>query len=111
MPSGAPFLVEVFLEALALRPATRQQMQRLFESRFGATPDSYASLPGATRIVAPLLVVHDGEDDIVPHAHSVALLEQVAAAQLLSTTGLGHSALTRDAPTIATVADFLDRKS
>jgi pimeloyl-ACP methyl ester carboxylesterase len=119
MPSGAPFLLEVFLNALGIGTATRAKLVGLFEQRFRAGVDSYASLPGAARIAARLLLVHDGGDDIVPSAHSDALLREAGArvgvggrtARLINTAGLGHSALTRDAATITQIADFLDEKS
>lgn len=122
MPSGAPFLVEVFLNALGIRAATRACLVELFEARFRAGVESFASLPGAARIAAPLLLVHDAGDDIVPWGHSEELLREAGArlaiggegarsVRLLNTAGLGHSALTRDAATIAQIADFLDEAS
>lgn len=107
MPSGAPFLVEVFLHALQLTARTRARLLALFEERFDALVDSFCSLPGAAHITARLLLVHDAGDDIVPHAHSVALLRELPEAELATTTGLGHSALTRDAATIARIVDFV----
>lgn len=108
MPSGAPFLLGVFMDALGLRPTTRTRLQALFEHRFKASIPSFATLPGTAHIDARVLLVHDRGDDIVPLAHSVELQRQVPAAQLLQTSGLGHSALTRDAATIARIAEFLD---
>jgi pimeloyl-ACP methyl ester carboxylesterase len=110
MPSGAPFLLEAFLQALAIRPVTRTCLLALFERRFGATLESYAALPGAARIAARLLILHDDGDDIVPHAHSTELAQQLRDGRVTTTTGLGHSALTRDAATINAIAGFLDQK-
>jgi pimeloyl-ACP methyl ester carboxylesterase len=123
MPSGAPFLLEVFLSALQIRAATRASLVELFERRFRAGVENYAALPGAARIAARLLLVHDAGDDIVPWGHSDELLREAGAGgaiggggpvrsvRLLNTAGLGHSALTRDAATIAQIADFLDEAS
>lgn len=116
MPSGAPFLLEVFLNALEIQAATRTRLVGLFERRFRAGVESYASLPGTARIAARLLLVHDSGDDIVPWTHSDELLREAGAraghsTRLLNTAGLGHSALTRDAATIAQIADFLDEAS
>lgn len=111
MPSGAPFLLGVFMQALGLRPTTRARLQALFERRFNASVASFATLPGTRHIGARVLLVHDGGDDIVPLAHSMELQRQVPAAQLLQTSGLGHSALTRDAATITRIAEFLDAAS
>lgn len=107
MPSGAPFLVASFLHFLGIGTATRQRLLDRFRRRFGAGPDHFTALPGTARIAAPVLLVHDREDDIVPFAHSQQLAAQLPGHRLLATTGLGHSLLTRDAAVIATVADFL----
>jgi pimeloyl-ACP methyl ester carboxylesterase len=107
MPSGAQFLLEVFLQALGIQPATRARLNALFEQRFNARVVDFASLPGAGRIHARVLLVHDSGDDIVPIAHSDALRPHLPQASVITTTGLGHSALTRDAATIVRIAEFL----
>jgi pimeloyl-ACP methyl ester carboxylesterase len=107
MPSGAPFLLEVFLRALGIQPETRARLNAIFEQRFGARVIDFASMPGAGRVGARLLLVHDSGDDIVPHAHSADLVRQLPQATVISTTGLGHSALTRDAATIGRITEFL----
>lgn len=111
MPSGATFLVEVFLDALALRAAARQRLQALFQRRFGADVASFAALPGASHIRARLLLVHDAGDDIVPFAHASQLLAQRPQAQLITTSQLGHSALTRDAATIGRIVQFIEQEA
>lgn len=111
MPSGAPFLVGSFLHFLGIGDATRQRLLDRFQRRFGAGPDQYTARSGAAHITAPVLLVHDREDDIVPFEHSRQLSAQLPACRLLATSGLGHSVLTRDAAVIEAVADFLDDPS
>lgn len=108
MPSGAPFLLEVFLEQLAIRTVTRARMLELFERHFSARFEDFAALPGVAFIGARVLVVHDSGDDIVPHAHSVELHSKLRGATLLTTEALGHSLLTRDAEVIERIAEFVD---
>jgi pimeloyl-ACP methyl ester carboxylesterase len=108
MPSGAAFLVDVFVHSLGIRQAARERMIRLFEKRFSARVEDFSALPGAARIRARLLVVHDRGDDIIPWSHSEAVLRAVPRATLLTTQEQGHSLLTRDATTIRAVVDFLE---
>lgn len=108
MPSGAPFLIEVFLRSLGLRAAASAHLNTLFERRFGARVVDYAALPGAARIGARLLLVHDRGDDIIPLAHCEELRGQLQRATVITTTGLGHSALTRDDGTIGRIIAFLE---
>lgn len=107
MPSGAPYLVDVFVDALGISTA-RQRLVELFARRFHAPMQEFSALPGAAHIAARLLVVHDEADDIIPFAHSEAVLRAAPSARLLATRALGHSALTRDAATIGAIVDFID---
>lgn len=108
MPAGAHFLVEVYLEALGIRTVTRARLLELFERRFQARVEHYEAAPGVAHIDARLLFVHDRGDDIVPYAHSEALLRVLPRAQVLTTESLGHSALTREEATVGRVVRFLD---
>jgi pimeloyl-ACP methyl ester carboxylesterase len=108
MPSGAAFLIEVFLRSFGLRSAARAHLNTLFEQRFGARVADYAALPGAGRISARLLLVHDRGDDIIPLAHCADLRGQLQHSTVITTTGLGHSALTRDEGTIGRIVAFLE---
>lgn len=111
MPSGAPFLVDVFLAAVALRAPARRHFEQLFQRRFGAGMDDFTALPAASRIAARLLVVHDSGDDVVPYVHATQLLEQLPQAEVVTTAQLGHSALTRDAATIERIVRFIKQES
>jgi pimeloyl-ACP methyl ester carboxylesterase len=64
-------------------------------------------MPGAARIAAPVLLLHDPDDNIVPYAHSAGLFPLLPNAKFITTQGLGHSELTRDPATIANIVDFL----
>jgi pimeloyl-ACP methyl ester carboxylesterase len=107
MPSGAEFLLGKFIELLRLSAATERALRSRFLGRFGAAPADYAALPGAARIEAGLLLVHDRGDDIVPFEHSEALASRLPVARFIATEGGGHSALTRNARTIADIVEFL----
>lgn len=107
MPSGAEFLLGKFIHMLGLSATTEKLLRDRFVARFHAQPADYASMPGAAKIRAPVLLVHDPGDDIAPHEHSAALFPQLPDARLITTEGLGHSALTRDAATIARIVEFI----
>lgn len=108
MPSGAPFLLDVFVTALGIRAPAQRRLVGLFERRFAAGVEAFTALPAALGIGARLLVVHDTGDDIVPYSHSESLLRDIPGATIFTTRELGHSALTRDAATIGEIVRFLD---
>jgi len=107
MPQGAEYLLRKFIHLLGLSAATEQRLRARFLARFGRQPSEYAAMPGAGRIAARLLLLHDRSDDLIPYEHSRELATQLPAAQFVTTEGLGHSALTRDAATIARIVEFL----
>jgi pimeloyl-ACP methyl ester carboxylesterase len=108
-PCGVPFLVESFEQIFGIGEATRRHGLRLFERRFGGSPEKFMALPRGSRIGLPVLLVHDEADDVVPCGHSAALLERLPGARLVTTRGLGHSGMLRDPATLAAIADFLDQ--
>lgn len=109
MPSGIPFLAGNFLQLLGIGPAGQRHWRAAFERRFGAPPEDFQALPGAARIPGRVLLAHDPDDDIVPYDHALETLARIGGAvRLLTTHGLGHSALTRDPATLAVIADFID---
>jgi pimeloyl-ACP methyl ester carboxylesterase len=58
-------------------------------------------------MTAPLLVVHDEGDDVVPFADGAALAAAWPGARLVRTTGLGHRAVLRAAGVIDEVVQFV----
>jgi pimeloyl-ACP methyl ester carboxylesterase len=107
MPDGAEYLLGKYIELLRLSAATERALRLQFRMRFDAAPADYASMPGAGNITADLLLVHDHGDDIVPFGHSADLAARLPRARFLATGGGGHSALTRDAATLARIVDFI----
>lgn len=61
----------------------------------------------ARRMSAPLLVIHDHEDDTVPFSHGADIAHHWPGATLLETTGLGHRDLLNDPAVITRVLEFL----
>ena len=56
---------------------------------------------------APLLVVHDVADEVVPFERGRAMADAWPGARLIRTDGLGHKRILRDAEVIAQVARFV----
>jgi pimeloyl-ACP methyl ester carboxylesterase len=108
MPSGAPFLIQAFHRMFGIGAAADGHMQELFRRRFATEPAFFIAKPDSVMRRLSTLVVHDRNDDVVPYAHGEAILAALGNARLLTTEGLGHSALTRDAATIQAIGDFLD---
>lgn len=83
-------------------------------ARFFASMERFTGLPSgqldiaqlARRSDAPVLVVHDRNDRVVPFADGRRIAD-IAGAELLATEGLGHARLLKDANVAAAVLRFL----
>jgi pimeloyl-ACP methyl ester carboxylesterase len=95
---------------LGASPALVERMCRRSEAWLGM-PWSAMNVPdvGQSRPVPPTLVVHDRHDKEVRWEDGAAIAGAWPGARLLTTSGLGHRRILRDADVLARVADFLDQ--
>jgi pimeloyl-ACP methyl ester carboxylesterase len=56
---------------------------------------------------APLLVIHDENDRIVPVAHGAAVAQAAPRGSLHTTSGLGHRGILIDAGVVTKTVEFL----
>ena len=97
---------KVFGQWLGLPPHLSERMKRSVERRLGT---SMAELRGrllAPRMRAPLLVVHDENDVDVPWQDGKTYAEAWPDSRLLTTRGLGHRRILREAEVLTPVAEF-----
>jgi pimeloyl-ACP methyl ester carboxylesterase len=98
-----------FAQFLAIPPRAREAMQRNLETRFD-TPWTDLHIPTlAARMRLPLLVLHDADDPDVAWTDGDAIARAWPGAELVTTSGLGHRAIVRDAGVVRRVVEFLTR--
>jgi pimeloyl-ACP methyl ester carboxylesterase len=73
------------------------------ERRFGRPLDDYTAPMLAPRISAPLLVLHDEADPVVPFADGLGLADWAPHASLVRVQGLGHMRILRDPTVVAQI--------
>lgn len=95
-----------YARAFRLSERTRTGMVLHLESREGMVFERMDSAMTAPRVHVPTLIVHDSGDTTVPHAEGRMLAEQLPDARLLTTEGLGHRRLLKDAVVVDAVAQF-----
>jgi pimeloyl-ACP methyl ester carboxylesterase len=61
----------------------------------------------AQRMTAPLMVIHDHQDETVPFSHGADIARMWPGAVLVGTSGLGHKDILNDQQVITRVLDFL----
>jgi pimeloyl-ACP methyl ester carboxylesterase len=78
-----------------------------FARRLGVTWDDLRTDRLAAALNAPLLLVHDEDDRVVPWSHGAAVARAAPQATLRTTSGLGHRDVLADPAVIADVVAFL----
>jgi len=99
---------ERFGTILGLDDATIRGMQTRIEERFARKWSDYSLEETARTMTAPLLVVHDRQDRDTTWAEGSALASAWPGARLLTTDGLGHRRILRDATVLEEVTRFVD---
>jgi pimeloyl-ACP methyl ester carboxylesterase len=96
-----------FAAALGARPDVMARMRANSERRLRFRWAELDVCAVAARMTAPLLVVHDHGDDLVPFAEGAAIAASWPRARLHPTTGLGHRGVVRDPGVVAEVLRFV----
>lgn len=94
---------------LGIAPHVLARMERRSERWLGASwPTFNVPNVGRTRPVPPALVIHDRDDKEVRWEDGAAIAGAWPAARLVTTDGLGHRRILRDATVIGHIADFVN---
>lgn len=96
-----------FGEILDLDPEIVQGLQRRIEQRFLRKWSDYSLSLTAKEMTAPLLVIHDRDDRETYWSEGNALSEVWPGARMISTSGLGHRRILRDAEVIEAAVAFV----
>jgi pimeloyl-ACP methyl ester carboxylesterase len=104
-PRGPAEFFRRFSEALALTPAVRDGTLARLARRLGIAVEEVDLVRRAGS--TPLLVIHDRNDREVPWADGDAIARAWPGASLVSTSGLGHRRILRDAEVTARAAGFV----
>lgn len=101
-----PYL-ERFTARVGLSPAMTGRLQRRLEALVHRELDAFSLgqlVPGLGHVEA--LLVHDEDDDDVSADSSREVVARWPGARLLTTRGLGHHGVRRDAAVVSSVLDF-----
>lgn len=108
-PRSPDAYVARFSRAMGLGPAAEARLRAQLARRLGIDPAALDLPRMAAGMEAPLLVVHDRDDREVPWADGAAIAAAWKGARLVTTGGLGHRRILRDAPVAHEAAAFLAR--
>lgn len=106
-PSNAERIWLGYSHSLGLDDAVAAEARRRLERRIGVRFGELNVSSFASRITAPVLVVHDREDDEVPWSAGEENARLLPEGRLLTTHGLGHRGILRDRDVIEQTVRFL----
>ncbi|HTU63083.1 MAG TPA: hypothetical protein VMF89_31705, partial [Polyangiales bacterium] len=101
-----PFL-ESYMGYLGLDGDQTARVARRIERRYGVQLSKLDVAEFGARVALPTLVIHDREDKEVFFDHALALSAALPSATLVTTTGLGHRRILRDASVIGQAVRFV----
>lgn len=96
-----------FGEILGLDARTIRGLQSRIEERFLRKWSDYSLAASARAMTTPLLVIHDREDTDTLWSGGAALAEVWPGARLVTTEGLGHRRILREASVIEAASAFI----
>ena len=96
-----------FSDALQLRRRTSDAIRARIERRYGVALEDYDLPRLVTAVNTPVLVVHDRNDQEVPWSDGEAIAGAWPGARLVSTNGLGHRRILRDAGVVRQAVQFV----
>jgi pimeloyl-ACP methyl ester carboxylesterase len=98
---------EQFARLSGLSESARGQLRHQLEARVGAPLAAFDLRRLVADVPIAALVVHDRDDAEAPWTEGAEVAAAWPAAELVTTRGLGHRRILRDAEVVARVAEFL----
>ncbi len=102
---------DTFARIFGFGARTSARLVSMVERRFGVPMSCFDVPTIATQVATPpLLVFHDAHDPETRHADGAAIAASWPAAELVTTTGLGHRRIVRDAEVVARAMAFIGQR-
>jgi pimeloyl-ACP methyl ester carboxylesterase len=92
---------------LQLDKAVMRRVRERSERRLRTNWDDFDARRHARHMTAPLLVIHDRQDDTVPFSQGADIARFWPGANLVETSGLGHRDIVNDPLVVSRVLDFV----
>lgn len=80
-----------FKTLLSFNKRVTKRLNKILYNRFGIYPHEFSTAKFIKTIKAPILMIHDTEDRIIPYSDAQLIKKNAPHAKFISTTGLGHS--------------------
>ncbi len=100
--------IDNYFSILHLKPSFRKLFDETVEKLRGQPPQWYSVTRAVQNFSAPLLWIHDKDDNICPYKDTLNIQQmQLPHIQFIATKGLGHNKIYRDPEVQKKIIDFL----
>lgn len=112
-PTIGDEIIDTYLRAINGTEKTKQFFKNYVVQKTGKPFDAFTASQKILEVKQPmeLLLVHDEDDKDVSMNHPMAIQKAYPKAQLLRTTGLGHTRILKNNEVINQVVTFIERPS
>lgn len=100
-------IIDDFITKLKLKSNIAIKLRDHFENKFDTKMDSYSSSNVAKKIVTPIFIIHDKEDEDVHVKAAYQIDKNLINSKLLITEGLGHRKILGNLEVISQIKLFL----
>lgn len=107
LPRDVGYLFESFTLVLGLRADVVARVRALFQRRYGRLPEDYSAVAFARHLRMPVLLIHGGNDELVPPAHATDVADALPDARVQIAPQLNHSAPLRDPASVQLISEFI----
>jgi pimeloyl-ACP methyl ester carboxylesterase len=98
-----------FVSKLHLKPEIAYLMRISFEKTFQESMESYSGATAAKKVLVPMLVIHDKQDEDVPYKASINIHNNLKNGALFLTENLGHRKILGNDVVISKIQEFLEK--
>lgn len=90
-PSEFADVIARYTSMLGYNQRITKRIYSIVIERYGKSANEFSTSKSITELSQKSLIIHDQEDKIIPYSDAVRIHEYAKQAQLITTTGFGHS--------------------
>ncbi len=100
-------IIDDFIKKLRLTPAIGLKLRDYFEKKYGEKMDYYSASNAAKKVLTPILIIHDENDEEVNVSAAYHISENLKNSELMITKNLGHRKILGNTEVIKRIVEYL----
>ena len=100
-------IIDDFIKKLRLTPVIGLKLKDYFEKKYGEKMDYYSASNAAKKVLTPILIIHDENDEEVNVSAAYHISENLKNSELMITKNLGHRKILGNTEVIKRIVEYL----